>query len=159
MIQRWCGESKFSDGDLVREKKLLLFLQEVVLPMRTVPRTRKSMSQRLDSKRKRNAASKRRKRAKIAQENGKNVVGTNAPATSCPAEPESDEEDSDEDEEIPPEVNCPESLYSMLLIVLFYRVSRWLPTRSNQAIFQLLYPCGKIKLLKNETNTPTLGAL
>jgi len=74
MTQRWCGESKFSDGDLVREKKLLLFLQEVVLPMRTVPRTRKSMSQKLDSKRKRNAASKRRKRAKIARKNGKNVV-------------------------------------------------------------------------------------
>jgi hypothetical protein len=40
------------------------------------------MSQKLDSKRKRNAANKRRKRAKIAQENGKNVVGSNALATS-----------------------------------------------------------------------------
>jgi len=65
----------------VREKKLLLFLQEVVLPMRTVPRKRKTMSQKLDSKPKRNVANKRRKRAKIAQENGKNVVGSNAPAT------------------------------------------------------------------------------
>ena len=110
MTQRWCGESKFSDGDLVREKKLLLFLQEVVLPMRTVPRTRKSMSQKLDSKRKRNAASKRRKRAKIAQKNGKNVVESNAPPTSCLAEPESDEEDSDSDRG-----ELPESLYSMLL--------------------------------------------
>jgi hypothetical protein len=158
MIQRWCSEGKFSDGDLVREKKLLLFLQEVVIPMRTVPRTKKSMSQKLDSKRKRNAASKRRKRAKMAQENGKSVVGS-MPDSSCPTEDgnlaASGEEDSDE--EISSEVGC---LNLFIVCYLsFYRLSHWPPTRSNQATFQPSYPYGKIKWLKRKTNTPILGVL
>lgn len=158
MIQRWCSESKFSDGDLVREKKLLLFLQEVVIPMRTVPRTKKSMSQKLDSKRKRNAASKRRKRAKIAQENGKNIVES-MPDTRYPAEDDNLAAYSEEDlEEISPEVGCL-NLFIVCYLLSFYRVSHWPPTRLNQAIFQLLYLYGKIKWLKSEINTPILGVL
>jgi hypothetical protein len=132
---------------------LLLFLQEVVLPMRTVPRKRKTMSQKLDSKRKRNAASKRRKRAKI--EKGKSVVRSMSDPAEDSNSAASGEEDSDE--EISSEVS-----FLNLFIVYYlssYRLSHWLPTQSNQAIFQLSCPYGKIKWLTRKINTPILGVL
>lgn len=134
---------------------MLLFLQEVVLPMRTVPRKRKTMSQKLDSKRKRNAASKRRKRAKIAQEKGKSVVRSMPDPAEDSNSAASGEEDSDE--EISSEVS-----FLNLFIVCYlssYRLSHWLPTQSNQAIFQLSCPYGKIKWLTRKINTPILGVL
>jgi hypothetical protein len=142
----------------VREKKLLLFLQEVVIPMRTVPRKQKKMSQKLDSKRKGDAASKRRKRAKIAQENGKSVIRS-MPDSSCPAEDGNLAAygDEDSDEEISSEVGCLNLL--IVCYLSFYRLSpHRLPTRSNEAIFQLSYPYGQIKWLKKKIkkiNTPS----
>jgi hypothetical protein len=50
----------------VREKKALLFLKEVVLPMRTKPRMRRTAAERLEAKRASNAAVQRRKRTGIA---------------------------------------------------------------------------------------------
>ena len=44
-LQEWCGRRAFYDGVLVREKKLLLFLDEVVLPQRFVRRQQLSAIQ------------------------------------------------------------------------------------------------------------------
>jgi hypothetical protein len=147
-MQRWCSDGKFSDGDLVREKKLLLFLQEVVLPMRTAPRKRKSMAQKMEAKRKRNAASKRHKRAKLAEGKGKNVEG-HATGSSLLAEKDEDAHDEDKDneddenDEMLLDVSCSE--LCMRPYLTFHRVSHWLPTQLNQVMFQLLCLYGRIK--------------
>ena len=102
--------------------------------MRTVPRKRKTMSQKLDSKRKRNAASKRRKRAKIAQEKGKSVVRSMPDPAEDSNSAASGEEDSDE--EISSEVS-----FLNLFIVCY---SPFLGSPESIYI-SVLYPYQKIK--------------
>lgn len=68
----WCRQHSWEDGELVRETKLPLFLKDVVVPLRTGGRERRSTRDRAESKRARNAATKRRSRKRKRDEsNGK----------------------------------------------------------------------------------------
>ena len=68
----WCRQRNWEDGELVRETKLLLFLKDVVIPLRTGGRERRSTRDRAESKRARNAATKKRSRKRKRDEsNGK----------------------------------------------------------------------------------------
>lgn len=71
----------------MREKKLLLFLKEIVLPMRTKVRVRRTAAERQEAKRASNAAVQRRKRARIAAA----AAAAAAPSVPQPREAEAEE--------------------------------------------------------------------